>query len=146
MSDATVAPTKLSDYEAVIGAMQSYIDGVLAGRSDIMRPNFHPAASFFGHYDGTMLAGSAQALFDWVESERTGHRHKDAIRTGRCAGNDRARSSGDGGRLWETVARRQCAPERLLYVAEDRWQVANFAQDVSLVLIWRRRSARHPTL
>jgi len=67
MSDTTVAPTKLSDYEAVIDAMQSYIDGVLAGRSEIMRPNFHPAASFFGHYDGTMLAGSAQALFDWVD-------------------------------------------------------------------------------
>jgi hypothetical protein len=67
MSDATLSPAKLSDYEAVTGAMQSYIDGVLAGRSELMRPSFHPAASFFGHYDGTMLAGPAQALFDWVD-------------------------------------------------------------------------------
>jgi len=67
MSQATSAPSRLTDYEGVIGAMQGYIDGVLAGRSDLMRPNFHPAASFFGHYDGTMLAGSAQALFDWVD-------------------------------------------------------------------------------
>ena len=67
MSEAAIAPTKLSDYEAVVGAMQSYIDSVLAGRSEIMRPSFHPAASFFGHYDGTMLAGSADALFAWVD-------------------------------------------------------------------------------
>ena len=67
MSQAAIAPTKLSDYEAVIGAMQGYIDGVLAGRSDLMRPSFHPSASFFGHYDGTMLGGPAQALFDWVD-------------------------------------------------------------------------------
>lgn len=67
MSDTVLVPNKLSDYEAIIGAMQGYIDGVLAGRSDRMRPHFHPAASFFGHYDGKMLAGSAQALFDWVD-------------------------------------------------------------------------------
>jgi hypothetical protein len=67
MRDAILSPARLSDYEAVIGAMQSYIDGVLAGRSELMRPNFHPAASFFGFYDGSMLAGPAQALFDWVD-------------------------------------------------------------------------------
>ena len=67
MSDATFSPARLSDYEAVTGAMQSYIDGVLAGRSELMRPSFHPAASFFGYYDGTMLAGPVQALFDWVD-------------------------------------------------------------------------------
>ena len=32
-----------------------------------MRSSFHPAASFFGYYNGTMIAGFAQALFDWVD-------------------------------------------------------------------------------
>jgi Putative lumazine-binding len=32
-----------------------------------VRPSFHPAASFFGYYNGTLLAGPAQALFDWVD-------------------------------------------------------------------------------
>lgn len=64
---AAVSVTSLTDYEAVKTAMQRYIDGVLEGRSDKMRPSFHPAASFFGHYDGTVLAGSVQALFDWVD-------------------------------------------------------------------------------
>src|SRR4051812_29216091 len=64
---AAVSVTPLTEYEAVKTAMQGYIDGVLDGRSDTMRPSFHPAASFFGHYDGTLLAGSVQALFDWVD-------------------------------------------------------------------------------
>jgi hypothetical protein len=69
MSNAptTQAPTRLSDYEAVMSAMQAYIDGVVQDRSALMRPSFHPAASFFGHYSNTVLAGSAQSLFDWVD-------------------------------------------------------------------------------
>jgi putative lumazine-binding protein len=65
---ATLAVTPLTEYDAVKTAMQRYIDGVLEGRSEKMRPSFHPAASFFGHYDGTLLAGSVQALFDWVDA------------------------------------------------------------------------------
>lgn len=61
------ATTHLSEYDAVIRAMQAYIDGVLEGRSDRMKPSFHPAASFFGHYNGTVLAGPIQSLFDWVD-------------------------------------------------------------------------------
>jgi len=63
-----LATTELNDYEGVLKAMQGYIDGVLEGRSDRMRPSFHPAASFFGHYNGTVLAGSIQMLFDWVDN------------------------------------------------------------------------------
>jgi len=62
-----ISRVSLADYDAVKKTMQDYIDGVLEGRSDRMRPSFHPAASFFGHYNGTLLAGSAQALFDWVD-------------------------------------------------------------------------------
>ena len=68
MSTASAPSTStLTDYEAVKKAMQGYIDGVLEGRSDTMKPSFHPAASFFGYYNGTLLAGSTQSLFDWVD-------------------------------------------------------------------------------
>ena len=63
----TTSATSLADYEAVQTAMQAYIDGVVQGRSDRMKPSFHAAASFFGHYNGTLLAGSIQSLFDWVD-------------------------------------------------------------------------------
>jgi hypothetical protein len=36
---STVSPR---EYLAVKKAMQGYIDGVLEGRSEWMRPNFHP--------------------------------------------------------------------------------------------------------
>jgi hypothetical protein len=50
MSSAVTATSivPLTEYEAVKKAMQGYIDGCLEGRSDRMRPSFHPAASFFG--------------------------------------------------------------------------------------------------
>jgi hypothetical protein len=69
MSSAATATSTvpLTEYEAVKKAMQGYIDGALEGRSERMRPSFHPAASFFGHYNGTLLAGSVQVLFDWVD-------------------------------------------------------------------------------
>jgi hypothetical protein len=64
---AAVSVPSMTEYEAVKAAMQGYIDGVLEGRSDRMRPSFHPAASFFGHYNGSLLAGPVQSLFDWVD-------------------------------------------------------------------------------
>ena len=69
MSNAAAATSvqSLADYEAVQTAMQGYIDGVVEGRSDRMKPSFHPAASFFGHYNNAVLAGSVQSLFDWVD-------------------------------------------------------------------------------
>ena len=53
------ATTSLADYEGVQKAMQGYIDGVMEGRSDRMKPSFHPAASFFGHYTGTEFSRAA---------------------------------------------------------------------------------------
>ena len=58
-----LATTQLSDYEGVRIAMQAYIDGVLQGRSDLMKPSFHPAASFFGYYNGTLMAGCGPQKF-----------------------------------------------------------------------------------
>jgi len=52
MSSSTTAATStasLADYEAIQKSMQAYIDGVTEGRSERMKPSFHPAASFFGH-------------------------------------------------------------------------------------------------
>lgn len=88
MSNAATATAtvSLTEYEAVKKAMQGYIDGCLEGRSDRMRPSFHPAASFFGHYNGTLLAGSIQSLFDWVDQNgpATGTgRSSDKSRSGR---------------------------------------------------------------
>jgi len=59
--------TYVSEYDAILRTMQGYLDGVREGRSELMRPVFHPAATFFGHYPGGVMDGPIQPLFDWVD-------------------------------------------------------------------------------
>lgn len=59
--------TYVSQYDAIVKTMKSYVDGVREGKSELMRPVFHPAATFFGHYPGGIMNGPTQQLFDWVD-------------------------------------------------------------------------------
>jgi Putative lumazine-binding len=56
----------LSEYDNIVRTMQMYIDGSKQGKSALMRPAFHPSASFFG-YAGEQLAIGTQFLFDWID-------------------------------------------------------------------------------
>ena len=56
----------LSEYDNIVRTMQMYIDGSKQGKSALMRPAFHPSASFFG-YAGEQLAVGTQFLFDWID-------------------------------------------------------------------------------
>jgi hypothetical protein len=60
-------PTYVNQYDAIIKTMKGYLDGVREGRSELMRPVFHPAATFFGHYPGGVMNGPIQPLFDWID-------------------------------------------------------------------------------
>src|SRR5262245_3081339 len=55
-----------AEYDAIVKTMQLYIDGSKQGRSELMRPAFHPNASFFG-YAGEQLAVGTPFLFDWID-------------------------------------------------------------------------------
>jgi hypothetical protein len=55
-----------AEYDAIVKTMQLYIDGSKHGRSQTMRPAFHPDASFFG-YAGEHLAVGTQFLVDWID-------------------------------------------------------------------------------
>jgi hypothetical protein len=59
--------TYVSQYDAIITTMKGYLDAVREGKSKLMRPVFHSAATFFGHYPGGVMNGPIQSLFDWVE-------------------------------------------------------------------------------
>jgi hypothetical protein len=56
----------LSEYDNIVRTMQMYINGSKQGKSELMRPAFHPSASFFG-YAGEQLAVGTQFLFDWID-------------------------------------------------------------------------------
>ena len=55
-----------SEHDAILKTLQLYIDGCKQGSSEVMRPAFHPQASFFG-YAGNQLAVGAEFLFDWID-------------------------------------------------------------------------------
>lgn len=55
-----------SQHDEILKPLQLYIEGSKEGKSEIMRPAFHPQASFFG-YAGEQLAVGTQFLFDWID-------------------------------------------------------------------------------
>lgn len=59
--------TYATDYDEIIGAMQHYIEGSKAGKSDLMRPAFHKDASFIGYAGGDLVIGTP-VLFDWIDN------------------------------------------------------------------------------
>ena len=56
----------LPEYDAIASTIQMYVDGSKHGKSDLMRPAFHPNASFFG-YAGEQLAVGTDFLFNWID-------------------------------------------------------------------------------
>jgi hypothetical protein len=64
---AQTATSKIADFDAITAVMNLYTQGVRTGSSAAMKPAFHDAATFFGYYQGNLLAGPIQMLFDWVD-------------------------------------------------------------------------------
>jgi hypothetical protein len=66
-TQASAIKTETSERDAVMKAMQSYVDGVRLGESKVMRPGFHEGATIFGHYPSGVMANPISALFDWID-------------------------------------------------------------------------------
>ena len=56
----------LTEYDGIVQTIQLYLEGSRQGKSELMRPAFHPDASFFG-YAGGQLAAGTPFLFDWID-------------------------------------------------------------------------------
>jgi Putative lumazine-binding len=59
--------TENGERDAVIKAMQRYIDGLRLGNSELMRSGFHEGATIAGCVPGGGMANPIKALFDWVD-------------------------------------------------------------------------------
>src|SRR3954453_1107985 len=65
---AVSAPSAyIKDYDAIVEVMNRYKEGVRTGSSSVMKPVFHQGCTFYGYYQGSLLAGPIQMLFDWVD-------------------------------------------------------------------------------
>jgi hypothetical protein len=56
-----------SDYQAIVQTLQYYIDGSLAGKSQLMQAGFHTDATIYGYYRGNLVSGSIQKLYDLID-------------------------------------------------------------------------------
>jgi hypothetical protein len=63
------AMSDFTDYDAIIEAIEAYIDGAKTGRGADMQPAFHEDAIIFGFADGSKFAGPIKTLFDSVDQE-----------------------------------------------------------------------------
>jgi hypothetical protein len=57
----------LNDHDAITAVIGQYFEGLRTGNSGASKPAFHEACTFFGYFDGQLLAGPVQMLFDWVD-------------------------------------------------------------------------------
>ena len=57
----------VTEYDAIAKTMQRYIEGGRAGKSELMRPGFHPDATIVGYCGGALLTGPIQQLFNWID-------------------------------------------------------------------------------
>ena len=68
MPHAVQAPAAYAtEYDAIVATMGHYIEGARAGKSSLMRPGFLPDATMVGYAGGSLLSGSIQQLYDWID-------------------------------------------------------------------------------
>jgi hypothetical protein len=67
VANTETAGSYVRDYDAVVEVMNGYNEGVRTGHSAAMKPAFHENCTFYGYFDGKLLAGPIQMLFDWVD-------------------------------------------------------------------------------
>jgi putative lumazine-binding protein len=59
--------TANGERDAVMKAMQSYIDGLRLGSSEVMRSGFHESATISGCVPGGAMVNPIKTLFDWID-------------------------------------------------------------------------------
>ncbi|HEX6124288.1 MAG TPA: nuclear transport factor 2 family protein [Pyrinomonadaceae bacterium] len=62
------APSMATDEAAVRRTVQLYIDGGIAGKSDVMKQAFDEGSTIYGYAGEDLFAGSIQKLYDWVDA------------------------------------------------------------------------------
>ncbi len=56
--------TTLNEYEAIVNAMQGYIEGNITGKADVMKSTFHDDAVIYGYLnDGQSIFGNISNLY-----------------------------------------------------------------------------------
>lgn len=62
-----MSKTPIEDYSAIVEVISKYVDGLIAGKKEIMQPAFHTDATMYGYNSNGFLGGSIQNLWDFVD-------------------------------------------------------------------------------
>ncbi len=58
----------VKEYEEIVEVINKYVQGVVSGKSEIMKPSFHKDATMFGYVNDVGLSeGSIQNLYDVID-------------------------------------------------------------------------------
>jgi len=58
----------ITESDAILSALQSYMDGARSGKGAEMKPAFHADATIYGYVGSDLFGGPIQNLFDWNDS------------------------------------------------------------------------------
>lgn len=61
----STASAQANDREAITKTIQTYIEGGISGKGNVMKPAFHNDATIFGYIGPDLFGGPIQELFDW---------------------------------------------------------------------------------
>jgi hypothetical protein len=57
-----------AEYDRIAKTIETYLDGCRKGSSALMRPAFHPLASFIGYAPDGTLANGTPFLYEWIDA------------------------------------------------------------------------------
>ena len=58
----------VKEYEEIVEVINKYVQGVISGKSEMMKHSFHKDATMFGYVNGVdLVEGSIQNLFDGID-------------------------------------------------------------------------------
>ena len=62
-------PTYVTEYQAIVGVLNKYLEGCMQAKSSIMTSGFSDKATMFSvDADGSLTGGAIQGLFDGIDS------------------------------------------------------------------------------
>ncbi|MCP6730567.1 nuclear transport factor 2 family protein [Bacillus subtilis] len=62
-----MSKTPIKDYKQIVEVIGKYVEGLVTGKKEVMKPAFHEDATMYGYNSNGFLGGPIQNLWDFVD-------------------------------------------------------------------------------
>lgn len=62
-----MSKTPIKDYKQIVEVIGKYVEGLVTGKKEVMKPAFHADATMYGYNSNGFLGGPIQNLWDFVD-------------------------------------------------------------------------------